>query len=222
MHIGLVRRFFRKSPLIAMKRYASRCIATSFRSGLVLFVLLGVGVLQVRAQELSPGDPLPVANKPLPRAEGGTATLASLAGRTGTVVIFWSNQCPWTERYEERLFAIHRQYADEGISFVLINSNNATAFPEESLEAMAEANYDMPYLRDKGGEVAKAFGAERTPHVFVFDAERTLVYSGAIDDSAVDPSAVEETYLADVLSALVQGQPVPVKQTEAFGCMIRF
>ncbi len=198
-----------------------RNLATIFRVTATLCVLLFLGTT-AHAQELTLGSPLPEANTPLQRAEGGTATLASLAGSQGTVVIFWSNQCPWTQKYEGRLMRLHDRFAGQGISFILINANNAIAFPQESLAAMGEAGYPMPYLRDENAAVAKAFGAERTPHVFVFDGAGALVYKGAIDDSPGDPNSVQAAYLADALAALVQGTAVPVPQTAAYGCMIKF
>ena len=181
------------------------CKNTAYRILPVLFVLLGLGALEAKAQ-------LPMANKPLPRVEGGTVTLSSLTGSQGTVVIFWSSQCPWTQRYTDRLAQIEQTFSSQGIGFVLINAGGA---PEAGT-----ALSGIPYLQDESGAMARAFGAERTPHVFVYDAQNTLVYVGAIDDSPADPSNVQKAYLRNVLEALVSGQPVPVERTAAYGCMI--
>lgn len=186
-------------------------------------LLLAVGPLSAQAQGLSLGSPLPSASG-LQDVQGGAAELASLAGSNGTVVIFWSNACPWVEQYEERILRLAQQYQEQGVRFVLINSNNASAFPGESLAESKKraAGYDgVTYLRDEGGAAAEAFGAARTPHVFVFDSGRSLVYAGAVDDSPGDAQNVQKTYLADALSAITDGGDVPVAQTNAFGCIIK-
>lgn len=188
------------------------------------FVLACTALLasSVYAQELPLGSSLPSVSG-LQNVEGGGAQLSELAGESGTVVIFWSNQCPWIDKYEDRVTALADEYQSQGLPFVLINSNDATAFPKESAEASQEraSGYPMTYLRDNGSAAAQAFGASRTPHVFVFDGNNSLVYVGAIDDSPGDPSSVGETYLADALGALASGSEVPVAQTKAFGCMIK-
>jgi hypothetical protein len=173
-------------------------------------------------QEIPLGTSMPMADEAMPRAEGGQATLSSLAGSTGTVVIFWSNQCPWTDKYEDRVMGLHDAYQGQNLRFVLVNSNDEAAFPQESAASSAEQGYPMPYLMDKSSALANAFGASRAPHVFVFDADRSLVYAGTIDDSPGDPGNVKSTYLDDALSALVSGQPIPVAKTKAFGCTIKF
>ena len=108
---------------------------------------------------------------------------------------------------------------------VLVNSNDASSFPAESPEATAayrgEKGISFPYLSDVASDLARAFGATRTPQAFVFDAAGTLVYSGAIDDSPGDPDNVGKEYLRDALGALSRSEPVDVPETKAFGCMIR-
>lgn len=186
-------------------------------------LLLAVGPLGAQAQELSSGAALPSASG-LQNVQGAPAQLDELAGGNGTVVLFWSNTCPWVDQYEDRVMRLVSQYQGDGVRFVLINSNNASAFPDESLEESKEKaeGYDgVTYLRDEGGAAAEAFGAARTPHVFVFDGSRSLAYAGAIDDSPGDPKNVQETYLADALAAITGGSSVPVAQTKAFGCIIK-
>lgn len=147
--------------------------------------------------------------------EGGATGTRSLAGARGTVLVFWSNECNWTQQYERRVMAMAG--SADGVAVVLVNSNDAQAFPSE-----AEGNdMGLPYVRDDTGALAKALGAERTPHVFAFDAGNTLVYSGAIDDAAADPDAVENAYLGDVLQQLSGGQSVTVASTRPFGCRIK-
>ncbi len=199
--------------------------ATLRTAGAALLALLAGALLlpgAATAQELAPGASMPAVEAQ--RVGGGSTTLAAEAGAEGTVVIFWSNQCLWADRYAERVQQLSSTFSGQGISFVLINSNDPAAFPQESAEASREvANRfaSMTYLRDDGSAAAEAFGAERTPHVFVFDGNRSLVYVGAVDDSPGDPAGVQEAYLRAALEALVAGQAVPTPQTQAFGCAIK-
>jgi thiol-disulfide isomerase/thioredoxin len=193
------------------------------RLGIVgCLLLFGVGGAAAQSQEIPLGTTMPMADQALPQASGSQASLSGLAGSAGTVVLFWSNQCPWTDKYEGRMEALYDEYNPQGISFVLVNSNDASAFPQESAQSSAEQGHPMPYLMDKSSALANAFGASRAPHVFVFDADQSLVYVGTIDDSPGDPGNVQNTYLADALAALVGGEAIPVAKTKAFGCTIKY
>ncbi len=204
-----------------------RSYSTIWTAGVVFLIggMIFAPAVRAQAQALPLGSSLPQVEAQ--QIDGGAVALPSLAGPTGTVILFWSNQCPWVDRYTERVQALRSQFGGQGIRFVLINSNDAGAFPQESAEASRvyveeRGLTQMAYLRDQGSAVAQAFGAERTPHVFVFDGARSLVYVGAIDDSPGDPGDVEETYLEDALQALAAGEAVPVTETKAFGCRIKF
>lgn len=191
--------------------------------------LLVVGTAHAQSPEEIPlGSEMPAAAVQLSRAGGGQATLGSLQGSAATVVLFWSNQCPWVEKYQGRVAELASAYGDRGVRFVLINSNDPAAYPQEAASASAESfgaagfPSSVTYLNDPSAAVAGAFGAERTPHVFVFDGDASLVYVGTIDDSPGDPSNVGEQYLEDALAAVVGGSGVPVPKTKAFGCTIKF
>ena len=171
------------------------------------------------------GSPMPEASRPLITTDGSEQTLASVRGNGGTLVIFWSNQCPWVDRYEDRVLGLQERAQADDIALVLINSNNASAFPDESREANRDRaraqGYSMLYLKDPEGVVARAFGASRTPHVFLFDAEGSLVYRGAIDDSPGDPESVQENYLLEAIAAVASGETPATSSTRAFGCTIK-
>ncbi len=193
--------------------------------------LLAVITLPASAQsteEIPLGSEIPSASTQLDRVDGGQASLGSLQGSAGTVVVFWSNQCPWVEKYEDRLLDLVNAFSGQGIGFVLINSNDPSAYPQESADASAErassANYPsaLAYLADPSSDIARAFGAERTPHVFVFDGNGSLVYVGTVDDSPGDAGNVTDQYLRQALDAVVAGSNVPVPQTKAFGCTIKY
>ena len=185
-----------------------------------LLVLLAAGAFagSAHAQQLPLGTPMPLADQTLTSAGGGTSSLAGVKGAKGTVVVFWSNQCPWIDKLQDRLFALSNEFKSQGVGFVLVNANDAAAFPKEAAGAAA---YPVPYLVDADAQLAKAFGAERTPHIYVFDARNTLVYAGALDDSPGDAANVQKQYLRDALTALAGGQTIGLPETPAFGCTIK-
>lgn len=202
-----------------------RCLASrSVLLGLALaLALTGAALAQPATAQPAPaplGTALPADAQLTRVADGQAVPLGDLTGTTATVVVFWSNQCLWVDKYAGRLDALAGDFA--GAAFVLANANDASAFPKESLEASREAAPGFgTYVRDDGAALAQRLGATRTPHVFVFDASGTLVYTGSIDDSPGDPGNVSQTYLRDALAALAAGAEVPVGQTKAFGCMLK-
>lgn len=121
--------------------------------------------------------------------------------------------------------AIQREYADRGFRLVAINSNDAERYPADSFEAMkqhaSEQGFPFAYLYDADQSVARAYGPERTPEVFLFDSERRLVYHGAIDDSR-DEDAVSESYLRDAIDAVLEGRDPERSDTPPVGCSIKW
>jgi hypothetical protein len=109
---------------------------------------------------------------------------------------------------------------------MLINSNDPVAYPDDNLDGMknqaASGNYNFPYVVDAGSQVAVAFGAKRTPHVFAFGPNNNLAYEGALDDSPSDPDKVEDDFLRNALDAIGAGTAVAMAVTKAFGCTIKF
>jgi thiol-disulfide isomerase/thioredoxin len=203
-------------------------VARALAAVLVAGLLASVSGGAARAQEpeLSAGDPLPTVDASLKRVDDGTAVRPNrLTGEAGTVVVFWSNRCPWVDRYEGRLMRMAKEFQGKGVAFVLVNANDGAADPRESLQASREraraAGYDVPYVRDETGAFARAVGAKRTPHAFVFGPDNRLVYAGAVDDSPADADGVTEPHLRNALEALVAGRTPPTTTTRAFGCMIR-
>ncbi len=194
--------------------------------GLLMLGLLSTVTLAQKQKELEVGTPMPLADRPMKNVDGRVFTLNDLKGEKGLVVVFWSNTCPWVAKYEDRLLDLARTYQEKGFGFVAVNANDPKAYPQESLEEMKKRaisrDYPFPYLVDEGSKLAATYGATRTPHVYVFDAEGKLVYVGAIDDSPADPRQVERAYLKEVLDALLAGKEVPVTHSRAFGCTIKW
>lgn len=162
----------------------------------------------------------------LPATGGSTVSTDQFADRTVLGVAFWCNHCPYVKAWEDRLMAIQREYAERGVQMVLINSNDPAAYPDDSFEAMRlrarEKGYVFPYLFDESQQVARSYGATRTPEIFLFDRERVLRYHGAPDDNFEHPEAVTSHYLRDALDALLVGRPPVVTTMPPKGCTIKW
>lgn len=162
----------------------------------------------------------------LKNVKGKNVSLSGIKNAKGYIVVFTCNQCPYAKAYEQRIIELHKQYAPLGFSVVAINSNDKDVQPGDSFENMQkrakEKKYPFPYLYDETQEVAKAFGATRTPHVYVLDKDRVVRYIGAIDDNSEEPEMVKEKYVGGAVDALLKGQEVQVKETKAIGCGIKW
>ncbi len=173
---------------------------------------------------LQAGDPAPTFR--LKGTDGRMHSLADYAEKPVLVVIFSCNHCPYVQAYEDRMVAIQRDYQERGVQLIAVNSNDDTHYPEDSFEEMVtrarEQAFNFPYLRDASQDVARAYGATHTPHLFVFDRERRLRYTGKIDDNWQTPSAVMRQYLRDALNALLQGSAPAEAATHAIGCTIKW
>ncbi len=158
--------------------------------------------------------------------DGKRHALADYADKQVLVVIFSCNHCPYVRAWEDRMIQIQADYADKGVQFVAINANDAVKYPSDSFEAMVERakekGFNFPYLHDESQEIARAYGAQRTPEIFVFDRERRLCYHGAIDDNYEDPGAVKQHYLRAALDAVLAGKPAPVGETMPVGCTVKW
>jgi peroxiredoxin len=158
--------------------------------------------------------------------DGRKHSLSEYDGYEILVVVFSCNHCPYVRAWEGRMVDIQRDYEGSGVRLVAINSNDATKYPEDGFEEMKERaaskGFNFDYLRDESQEIAQAYGAERTPEVFVFDRDRKLRYHGAIDDNYDDPDSVERHYLRNALDALLAGGQPPIEQTQPVGCTVKW
>lgn len=189
-------------------------------------VLFGVGPLYAQPDGLSVGSSLPSGTIQLQQLDGSSVSVRSLLGEAGTAFIFWSNQCPWTDRYEDRIRRLAADVRDAGVQFVLVNANAGSDTPAESLEQSRQRanrrSYEIPYVRDANARFARALGASRTPHVFLFDGQGTLVYEGAVDDSPSGSDRPDNPHLQTAIEALIAGERPDVEETEPFGCALKY
>lgn len=165
----------------------------------------------------------------LKNVDGKTLSLADYAKEKGLIVVFTCNHCPYSKAYEDRLIALHKEFAPKGFPVVAINPNAPEIVPEDSYENMQkrakEKKFPFAYLYDETQAVAKAYGATKTPHVFLLKKEGEefrVAYIGAIDDSPNDPKKVQKRYVAEAIEALLTDKPIPVTETKAIGCSVKY
>jgi len=169
---------------------------------------------------LSIGDPAPAWND-LPGTDGETHSLSDLKESKAIVLVFTCNSCPYAVDYEERIIALTKQFAEQGVAVVAVNVNKV---PEDSLDEMKSRadsqGFNFAYLYDESQQIARDYGATYTPEFFVLDGDRKIAYLGALDDS---PAAdkVQQRYVAAALNALLEGKQPNVTETVAIGCRIR-
>jgi peroxiredoxin len=160
----------------------------------------------------------------LPATDGDRYGLTADAAAT---VVYWTcNHCPYALAWHDRMLDLARDYADRGVRVLGINSNDAERYPADSFQAMAdrveaEGGWPHPYLYDESQEVAREWGAERTPHAFVLDSDLRLRYGGAPDADYDDPSQ-GASWLRHALDAVLDGREPDRQETEAVGCTIKW
>lgn len=147
----------------------------------------------------------------------------------GFVVVFTCNHCPFAVKYEDRIIALDAKYSKLGYPVIAINPNDAVQYPEDDFASMQtrakEKGFTFPYLLDETQEIAQAYGATRTPHIFILqksESDYVVKYIGAIDDNADDASAVKVKYAENALDALLEGKDIVVPSTKAIGCGIKW
>ena len=178
------------------------------------------------AGPLAIGASMPTTDVKMKNVDGKEFDLAEIKKPAGTLVIFTCNHCPFAKKWESRIVELGNTYEMKGIGVVAINANDPKVAPDDSYEGMQQRAKDrgmqFPYVVDATSNVARAFGATKTPEAFVFDKDGKLVYHGAIDDNSDDASKVEKSYLKLALDAVVSGTDVAVKETKSIGCTIKF
>lgn len=174
---------------------------------------------------MSIGSSMPKADVKMLNTDGKMVSMKDAMGTNGVLVMFSCNTCPYVIKNQERTIAINDFAKKMKLGVILLNSNEAYRSGDDSPEAMktyAKAQkYNWSYVVDKNHEVADAFGANRTPEVFLFDKSMKLVYHGAIDDNPSDADAVHRKHLREAITELVAGKEITVKESRSVGCMIK-
>jgi peroxiredoxin len=172
------------------------------------------------------GASMPMTDVKMKNVDGKEIDLAQIRKPEGTLVVFTCNHCPFAKRWESRIVELGNIYQAKGIGVVAINANDPKVAEEDSFDVMQQRAKDrgmqFPYVVDGTSNVARAFGATKTPEAFLFDKDGKLVYHGAIDDNGEEPTKVQNAYLKLALDAVVSGATVAVKETKSIGCGIKF
>lgn len=162
----------------------------------------------------------------LKNVNGKMVSLAGIKNAKGYIVVFTCNHCPYAKAYEDRIIQLHKKYAKQGYPVVAINPNDKDVSPGDSFADMKKRakskKFPFVYLHDDTQEIAKAYGATRTPHVYLLDKDRVVRYIGAIDDNHEEATEVKEKYLENAIDALRDGKEVSTKETKAIGCTIKW
>lgn len=159
--------------------------------------------------------------------ENKKQTLSDLKGEKGTVIVFMCNHCPYVIHILPELIKIANDYIQKGISFIAINSNDITSYPEDSPENMIklikEYQIPFPYLFDESQETAKAYSAECTPDFSIFDKEKKCVYRGQMDSSRPgNNKEVNGFDIRKVLDQIINKEAISTEQIPSIGCNIKW
>ncbi len=174
-------------------------------------------------EKLSIGDQAPSWNA-LPGVDGNDHASQEWKDRDVLVVIFTCNSCPYAKDYEGRINQLAKKYqaSDSKVAVVAINVNKVK---DDLLSAMKDRAKEQglvyPYLFDETQQIAKEFGATRTPEFFVLNKERKVMYMGAFDDNTKEAS-VQKHYVEDAIAAALNKSSVGTAETPPVGCAIRF
>lgn len=165
----------------------------------------------------------------LKNVDNKMVSMADQKDAKGIIVVFTCNHCPFAVKYESRIMDLDKKYRSKGFPVIAISPNDPTIVPDDSWDNMKilarKKGYSFPYLMDETQETAKAFGATKTPHVYVLVKEKSdfvVKYIGAIDDNVEDASAVKEKYVENAINNILAGKPVTPETTKAIGCGIKW
>ena len=198
----------------------------SLLTGLILFWAAS-GMFAQATKGYSLGDA--VADFRLKSVDGRTISLADYRNQKGIILAFMSNHCPFAKAYENRLIALDRKFATQGYSVLAVMPNDPAAYEEDSFDNMKarvqSKGFTFPYTIDETQATARAFGATRTPELYVLkqtSGQFILEYMGSLDDSPQDETSVQRRYVDDAVSSLIAGRPVQSPITKPIGCAIKW
>lgn len=195
----------------------------------MMMLAVGLLVLPFMAAEasLKIGDSMPKISKSddaMVGVDGKTYKLSELKGVHGTLVIFTCNHCPYSKAWEERYVNIGNKFKDD-LAVIAINANDPADNPIDDMDGMKDKakrlNMQYPYVVDSTSNVARAFDAEKTPEIFLFNKEGKLVYTGAVDDNH-NAKKKKRDWLVDAIENLKAGKAIEPNSTRAIGCSIKF
>lgn len=178
-----------------------------------------------QAERLKIGEKAPNFSGLECATSGKSCSMDDLKSKDVLVVVITCNHCPMAVAYEDRIVEFAKKHCgkDSKVGLVAINVNNLDADKLDKMQERAKSKgFNFPYLYDPSQKIAKDLGATRTPEFFVFNKERRLVYTGAMDDNAKDAEKVKKTYVVDAVKAALKGESPEKAETSAVGCGIKW
>ena len=194
----------------------------------IIFIALLLLIKPLLAQKyptLEIDQKMPVQNYKVKSTEGDFISLNDNIKNNGILVVFTSNKCPFVVMWEDRYKLIEDECLKSDIGMVYINSNESRRDGDDSIDKMKEhakkMGYNYPYLIDRNSKIANSFGAKTTPHIFLFNKNKKLIYKGAIDDNYQSIKNVKEKYLINAITQLKNKKEIKINTTKAIGCSIK-
>lgn len=166
----------------------------------------------------------------LKNIDGKMVSMEDYPDADGFIVIFTCNTCPFAQMYEDRINELDAEFKAKGYPVIAINPNDPVRKPGDSFEAMQartdEKGFTFPYLVDETQAITQAYGATKTPHVYLLqkndDGKKIVRYIGAIDNNAYAANDADKRYVSDAINELEGGQEVSKSVTKAIGCGIKW
>jgi len=191
----------------------------------LLLLLFNPTLFAQKNPALNIGQVMPMENNVFVDVNEKSMSLNDNLKANGILVIFTSNTCPFVVMWEDRYALLETRCKESNIGMVYINSNQAKRDGDDSIDQMKRhayrMSYSFPYLIDVNSELANSFGAKTTPHVFLFNKNKKLVYKGAIDDNYSSIDDVESEYLLNALEEMFNQKRISLVETRAVGCSIK-
>lgn len=171
------------------------------------------------------GSAAPLADHKMLDVSGAEVSVNDSKLENGTLVLFSCNTCPYVIGWEDRYPIIAEFCKENNIGLLVVNSNEAQRDGVDSYKAMRQHaidnGYQFSYVVDKNHDLADAFGATRTPELFLFDKDLKLVYKGCIDDNMKEPESVQQFYIKNAAVKMVGGEVIDPNVTKSVGCSIK-
>lgn len=197
----------------------------SYKTLLTVFLLINTSLLAQQYSTLNIGQEMPMQDIEIFDIYDKSTTLGKNLKRNGLLVVFTSNSCPFVVMWEDRYKLLEEKCMNSDIGMLYINSNQAKRDSDDSVKEMKnhsmKMGYNYPYLIDENSKIANSFGAKTTPHIFLLNNKKLLVYKGAIDDNYKSINDVTKNYLLDAMQEVSNQKNVSVSETKAVGCSIK-
>ncbi len=196
---------------------------------ILLFSLLGLItgkiIAQKNIQSLPVGTKAPMVDVKMKDVSDKMVSIKDAMMDNGVLVMFSCNTCPYVIKNQDRTKSIANYALQNKLGVIILNSNEAQRNADDSFDAMKKyaksQGYNYHYVVDANASVADAFGATRTPEIFLLNKEGTIIYKGAIDDSPADATQVKTIFLKEAIKEVVAGKPITVKESKSIGCTIK-